>query len=127
MTLEVMTAVLLRLQVLWEVALCCWVRVSKESNAVVFRGAFERSVSINVATQPTSQEDDAFNRSQGTASCSSVCFRMLLREKLTELPQPQHTALTVVVMPQLNTAKKETDVFSFPSKYFSQERMLNLF
>jgi hypothetical protein len=64
-TFEVVTAVLLRLQVFWVVALSCWDRVSKESNAVIFRGAFEMSGSINVATQPTFQENDAFNRSSG--------------------------------------------------------------
>lgn len=63
MTFEVITTVLLRLQVVWEVALCCCVRVSKENNAVIFRGAFEKSGSINVATKLTSQENDAFNRS----------------------------------------------------------------
>jgi hypothetical protein len=58
-TFEVIVAVLLRLQVLREVALCCWARVSKESNAVIFRGAFEKSGTIHVATQLTSQENEA--------------------------------------------------------------------
>jgi hypothetical protein len=62
-TFEVITAVLLRLRVFCDMALCCWVRVSKKNNVVFFGGAFETSGSTNVATQLTSQENGAFNSS----------------------------------------------------------------
>jgi len=119
-TFKVITAVLVRLRVLWEVALCCWVRVSKKSNGVViYRVPLRRRVALTWRHNWLLKKMTPVIHLKAQLLVQSVCFRTLSRARPIRLTQPLHTSLTFVVMPQLATANKEPGVLPFPSKYFS--------